>query len=177
MAVCCCWRCQQSSGTKCPRIWVTAWCGLIMHVSPERRHPHLELGLSELQEHRAPLLLQDDVASCFEYYAGLAEKLDGRQWASVELGEEGYESRVLRQPLGAVALISPWNYPMLMAVVRPRLLDASGHPALASASVTTALGSCRASGFPTTRLRPAACIVVLLISEGVPRVTFLAFYC
>lgn len=150
MAVCCCWRCQQSSGTKCPRIWVTAWCGLSMHVSPERRHPHLELGLSELQEHRAPLLLQDDVASCFEYYAGLAEKLDGRQWASVELGEEGYESRVLRQPLGAVALISPWNYPMLMAVVRPRLLDASGHPALASASVTIALGSCRASGFPKT---------------------------
>ena len=64
------------------------------------------------------------MSSCFEYYAGLAEKLDGRQWTTVELGEEGFESRVLRQPLGAVALISPWNYPMLMAVVRPWPLDA-----------------------------------------------------
>ena len=45
---------------------------------------------------------QDDVASCFSYYAGLAEKLDGRQWQPVELGEDGFKSTIRREPLGVV---------------------------------------------------------------------------
>lgn len=45
---------------------------------------------------------QDDVASCFSYYADLAEKLDGRQWQPVELGEDGFKSAVRREPLGVV---------------------------------------------------------------------------
>ncbi len=50
----------------------------------------------------ATLSPQDDVAACFEYYAGLAEKLDGRQWQPVELGEESFKSEIRREPLGAV---------------------------------------------------------------------------
>ena len=45
---------------------------------------------------------QDDVASCFSYYADLAEKLDGRQWQPVELGEDGFKSAIRREPLGVV---------------------------------------------------------------------------
>nr|ACM67311.1 betaine aldehyde dehydrogenase [Spinacia oleracea] len=57
----------------------------------------------------------DDVASCFEYFAGQAEALDGKQKAPVTLPMERFKSHVLRQPLGVVGLISPWNYPLLMA--------------------------------------------------------------
>eukprot|EP01025_Chloroclados_australasicus_P020577 TRINITY_DN2170_c0_g1_i1.p1 TRINITY_DN2170_c0_g1~~TRINITY_DN2170_c0_g1_i1.p1 ORF type:complete len:492 (+),score=74.67 TRINITY_DN2170_c0_g1_i1:291-1766(+) len=57
----------------------------------------------------------DDVAGCFEFYAGLAEKLDDQQNEALDVGMEQFKSEVRFEALGAVALISPWNYPMLMA--------------------------------------------------------------
>ncbi|XP_057718027.1 uncharacterized protein LOC130932660 isoform X3 [Arachis stenosperma] len=57
----------------------------------------------------------DDVAGCFEFYADLAEKLDGKQKAPVSLPMETFKSYVLKEPIGVVGLITPWNYPLLMA--------------------------------------------------------------
>ncbi|PRW59376.1 betaine aldehyde dehydrogenase isoform A [Chlorella sorokiniana] len=57
----------------------------------------------------------DDVAGCFEYYGGLAEQLDGRQYEAVDLGSDDFNCRLRREPLGVVALITPWNYPALMS--------------------------------------------------------------
>lgn len=109
------------------------------------------------------------MAGCFDYYAGLAEELDGRQDSPIDVsssrqtgctsepcsgssacrqahvlvpaqlqlprgltarqsdrraaaccqvGMEEFAVRVRREPLGVVALITPWNYPLLMATVR-----------------------------------------------------------
>jgi hypothetical protein len=63
--------------------------------------------------------LQDDVAGCFDYYAELAEKLDARQYSAIDVGMEEFSVKVRREPLGVVGLITPWNYPLLMATVRP----------------------------------------------------------
>ncbi|KAG0562283.1 hypothetical protein KC19_9G133600 [Ceratodon purpureus] len=57
----------------------------------------------------------DDVSGCFEYYADLAEKLDERQYAPLELPMEQFKCNILREPIGVVGLITPWNYPLLMA--------------------------------------------------------------
>jgi hypothetical protein len=54
------------------------------------------------------LVVQDDVAGCFEYYADLAEGLDTKQKAPVSLPMETFKSFVLKEPLGVVALITPW---------------------------------------------------------------------
>lgn len=62
--------------------------------------------------------MQDDAAGCFEYYADLAEKLDKNQWSHVDVGTEDFKTEIRQEPLGVVALITPWNYPLLMAVVR-----------------------------------------------------------
>lgn len=62
-------------------------------------------------------LPQDDVAGCFEYYADLADKLDKRQGQALQLPMEEFKGAIRREPLGAVGLITPWNYPMLMAAV------------------------------------------------------------
>jgi len=67
-------------------------------------------------------ILQDDVSTCFDYYAGLAEKLDERQNSSIDVGMEEFTVKVRREPLGVVALITPWNYPLLMATVRVPLM-------------------------------------------------------
>lgn len=51
----------------------------------------------------------DDVSACFEYYADLAEKLDERQYAPLELPMEQFKCNLLREPIGVVALITPWS--------------------------------------------------------------------
>ncbi|XP_057459558.1 aminoaldehyde dehydrogenase 2, peroxisomal [Actinidia eriantha] len=57
----------------------------------------------------------DDVAGCFEYYADLAEGLDAKQKAPVSLPMETFKCHILKEPIGVVGLITPWNYPLLMA--------------------------------------------------------------
>ena len=48
------------------------------------------------------------MSGCFEYYADLAEKLDERQYAPLELPMEQFKCNVLREPVGVVGLITPW---------------------------------------------------------------------
>lgn len=57
----------------------------------------------------------DDVAGCFEYYAELAEALDEKQYATVSLPMTTFKTHILKEPMGVVGLITPWNYPLLMA--------------------------------------------------------------
>ncbi|KAG2493100.1 hypothetical protein HYH03_008763 [Edaphochlamys debaryana] len=59
----------------------------------------------------------DDVATCFDYYAGQAEALDARNASAppIDVGMKEFEVRVKREALGVVGLITPWNYPLLMA--------------------------------------------------------------
>ncbi|KQS83769.1 MULTISPECIES: aldehyde dehydrogenase family protein [unclassified Rhizobium] len=56
----------------------------------------------------------DDVAGCFTYYAGLAEELDAHPEETIPLSEPRFSSRVVREPIGVVGAITPWNYPLLM---------------------------------------------------------------
>ncbi|GAQ87015.1 aldehyde dehydrogenase [Klebsormidium nitens] len=57
----------------------------------------------------------DDVAGCFEYYAELAEGLDATKYTEIKVPMDTFKSHVTKEPIGVVALITPWNYPMLMA--------------------------------------------------------------
>ena len=52
-----------------------------------------------------------DTATCFEYYGGLATKVLGH----VNPVPDNALSLSLREPVGAVGQIIPWNYPLLMA--------------------------------------------------------------
>jgi len=52
-----------------------------------------------------------DVATCFEYYGGLATKTLGH----VNPVPANALSFTLREPVGVAAQIIPWNYPLLMA--------------------------------------------------------------
>lgn len=52
----------------------------------------------------------DDAVSCFRYFGRLAAVETGRV---VETGRPGVDSRVVHEPVGVCALITPWNYPLL----------------------------------------------------------------
>ncbi|KAG0482485.1 hypothetical protein HPP92_010569 [Vanilla planifolia] len=57
----------------------------------------------------------DDVASCFEYYADLAESLDEKQKVPLSVPLQTFKCYAVKEPIGVVGLITPWNYPLLMA--------------------------------------------------------------
>jgi len=52
----------------------------------------------------------DDVAGVFRHYAGVAAADAGRL---VDTGQADVVSRVVHEPVGVCALITPWNYPLL----------------------------------------------------------------
>ncbi|MFG2396300.1 aldehyde dehydrogenase family protein [Streptomyces lydicus] len=52
----------------------------------------------------------DDIAACFRYFGRLAGTADGRV---VDPGTPGVDSRIVHEPIGVCALITPWNYPLL----------------------------------------------------------------
>ena len=53
----------------------------------------------------------NDVATCFEYYGGMATKIQGY----VNPVPDNALSLSLREPVGVAGQIIPWNYPLLMA--------------------------------------------------------------
>jgi betaine-aldehyde dehydrogenase len=53
----------------------------------------------------------NDVATCFEYYGGLATKVQG----VVNPVPDNALSLTLKEPVGVAGQIIPWNYPLLMA--------------------------------------------------------------
>ncbi|HEY2041927.1 MAG TPA: aldehyde dehydrogenase family protein [Jatrophihabitans sp.] len=53
-----------------------------------------------------------DVIACLRYYAGIAGTDAGRV---IDTGRRDAISRVVSEPLGVCALITPWNYPLLQA--------------------------------------------------------------
>ncbi|OIW17713.1 hypothetical protein TanjilG_29063 [Lupinus angustifolius] len=96
----------------------------------------------------------DDVAGCFDYYADLAEKLDEKQKTPVSVPMETFRSYVLKEPIGVVGLITPWNYPLLMATWKVAPALAAGCAAilkpseLASVTCLELAEICREVGLP-----------------------------
>ncbi|GAA1912113.1 aldehyde dehydrogenase family protein [Streptantibioticus ferralitis] len=62
-----------------------------------------------------------DVVACFRYFGGIAGTSAGRV---TDTGREDAISRIVYEPVGVCALITPWNYPLLQAAwkVAPALL-------------------------------------------------------
>jgi betaine-aldehyde dehydrogenase len=94
-----------------------------------------------------------DAAHCFDYYAGLATKIHGE---TLEVPDNAL-SMVLREPVGVVGQIIPWNYPLLMAAWKLA-------PALA-AGCTTVLKP--AEQTPISALMLAAILESLDLPPGV----------
>lgn len=53
-----------------------------------------------------------EAAACFTYFADAATRLSGDQY-NVPFGK--FDSRSIREPVGVVAAVAPWNYPLVNA--------------------------------------------------------------
>ena len=125
----------------------TSW----KHVPPSQRQlmllrlaDALEANSEELVEaqHRntgqvRSLIASEEVAAGADqlrFFAGAARLLEGKS-----AGEylEGHTSYVRREPIGVVAQVAPWNYPLLMAVWKIGPALAAGNAVVLKPSDTT----------------------------------------
>lgn len=53
----------------------------------------------------------EDTVACFRYFAGAADKIQG---SVVEIDDQRKHAVLRKEPIGVVAQIVPWNYPLLM---------------------------------------------------------------
>ncbi|MFD3929643.1 aldehyde dehydrogenase family protein [Streptomyces sp. NPDC058614] len=66
----------------------------------------------------------DDIVNCFRYFGRLVASEAGRV---VETGSAGVDSRVVYEPVGVCALITPWNYPLLQTAWKVAPAIAAGN--------------------------------------------------
>jgi aminobutyraldehyde dehydrogenase len=85
--------------------------------------------------------LEDEIpaiADCFRYFAGAARNLHG-PLAGEYLA--GHTSMIRRDPIGVVASIAPWNYPLMMAAWKIAPALAAGNTVVLKPSEQTPLTS------------------------------------
>ncbi|MFJ4890913.1 aldehyde dehydrogenase family protein [Streptomyces sp. NPDC088788] len=93
----------------------------------------------------------DDIANCFRYFGRQATAEAGRV---VETGTPSVDSRVVYEPVGVCALITPWNYPLLQTAWKVAPALAAGNTFVLKPSELT----------PHTAIR----LMRLLEEAGVP---------
>jgi betaine-aldehyde dehydrogenase len=121
----------------------------------------------------------EDVATCFEYYGGLATKIHG----DVIPVPDNAMSLALREPIGVAGQIVPWNYPLLMAAWKLGPALCAGCTAVLKPAEQTPLSILElAASFADAGLPPGVVNVVtglgpgagaaLVEHEGVDKIAF-----
>ena len=104
----------------------------------------------------------DDVTAVFRYYAALAGQDPGRV---VDTGQAAVLSRVVYEPVGVCALITPWNYPLLQLSWKVAPALAAGNTVVIKPSEVTPLTSIMLVGLLAEAGVPAG-VVNLLLGDG-----------
>lgn len=83
------------------------------------------------------IIAQEEVAAGADqlrFFAGAARHLEGRSAAEYM---EGHTSYIRREPLGVIAQVAPWNFPLMMAVWKIGPALAAGNTVVLKPSETT----------------------------------------
>ncbi len=97
------------------------------------------------------------------FFAGAARTLEGKSAAEYV---EGYTSIIRREPLGVVAGITPWNYPLMMAVWKIGPALAAGNVQIIKPAEQTPLTTLRFAELAQEVLPPGVLNVVT--GDGMP---------
>jgi 1-pyrroline dehydrogenase len=102
-------------------------------------------------------------ADNLRFFAGAARTLEGKA-----AGEyvEGYTSLIRREPLGIVAGITPWNYPLMMAIWKLGPALAAGNVQILKPAEQTPLSTLRLVELAQEFLPPG--VLQVVTGDGVP---------
>src|SRR5438067_1188637 len=149
------------------RVWESGWRDVapgkreaILHAVARKLREHLEeIAQLETLQIGKPISDARDEASLgarvFEYYAGAVTKFCGQ---TIPVGRGGFDF-TLRQPMGVVAAIAPWNFPFPIACWKAAPALAAGNcvvlkPASVSPLTALKLGElAHAAGLPAGALQ------------------------
>ena len=118
--------------------------GLLLRAASVVEGAAEELALLESRNTGKPLgLAREDIAGCVDTLQFMAGAVRSQQ--SLAAGEyvEGRTSMILREPVGVVGAITPWNYPLLMAVWKLGPILAAGNTCVLKPSESTPLSTLR----------------------------------
>jgi acyl-CoA reductase-like NAD-dependent aldehyde dehydrogenase len=102
-------------------------------------------------------------ADNLRFFAGAARTLEGK---SATEYVEGYTSIIRREPLGIVAGISPWNYPLMMAVWKLGPALAAGNVQILKPAEQTPLTTLRLVELAQEFLPPG--VLQVVTGDGIP---------
>jgi 1-pyrroline dehydrogenase len=102
-------------------------------------------------------------ADNLRFFAGAARNLEGKSAAEYV---EGYTSIIRREPLGIVAGITPWNYPLMMVVWKLGPALAAGNVQILKPAEQTPLTTLRFVELAQEVLPPG--VLQVITGEGVP---------
>ena len=114
---------------------------LLFRVAEAIRARSAEFAETETRNMGKPIVEAEfdvsDAAHCFEYYGGMASKIHGE---TLEVPDNAL-SMVVREPVGVVGQIIPWNYPLLMAAWKLAPALAAGCTAILKPAEQTPLSA------------------------------------
>ena len=102
-------------------------------------------------------------ADNLRFFAGAARNLEGKSAAEYV---EGYTSLIRREPLGIVAGITPWNYPLMMAIWKIGPALAAGNVQIIKPAEQTPLTTLRLVELAQEFLPPG--VLQVVTGDGVP---------
>src|SRR3954449_10825011 len=126
-----------------------------------------ELAQIESRNVGKPLMVSRDEmpfsADNLRFFAGAARNLEGKS-----AGEyiKGYTSMIRREPIGIVAGITPWNYPLMMAIWKLGPALAAGNVQILKPAEQTPLTTLRFAELAQEFLPPG--VLQVITGDGVP---------
>lgn len=105
-----------------------------------------------------------DVTAVFRYYSELASQPADRE---IAVGVPGVRSRIVHEPVGVCALITPWNYPLLQISWKLAPALAAGNTAVVKPSEVTPLSTVALLELLAEADLPRG-VVNLLLGPGAP---------
>ena len=122
--------------------------------------------LESLNVGKPMAIAADEMPFCADnlrFFAGAARTLEGKAAAEYV---EGYTSIIRREPLGVVAGIAPWNYPLMMAVWKLGPALAAGNAQIMKPAEQTPLTTLRFAELAQDILPPG--VLNVITGDGVP---------